>query len=322
METIPFHSTVNQDKYKTPTQVTDPVTQQTQSTATTETVIGKAIVKLEPKHPHPKSKTQLPHLPTIPAEESKEEPETEIEPKFQPEIPEFEPYFQLPNTPDTSHPPPFNLSKMLPPPPTEFIPPPAVRRRKWAKSMINMSAFANIQPQAVKRILWIPNGDRIYLIRCDEDHWHDKKIDGQPWQMTHSSRQGLNGIKKFGTCRGSFICLNDDCPIYTAEWICNKVDFIKEKFGAYSWITLRFTIYNIDRPTWFNVVLDPILFLCLFNLLLHTISTINIITPKGTTAKITSNATRSISQVSITRPKFHGYLPLSFLCTSLLLILQ
>ena len=186
METIPFHSIVNQDKSKTPSQATDPVTQQTQLTATTETVIGKAIVKLEPKHPHPKSKTQLPHLPTIPEEEPKEEPETEIELKFQPEIPEFEPYFQLPNTPDsttpnTSHPSPFNLLKILPSAPTEFIPPPAVCRRKWAKPTINMSAFANIQPQAVERILWIPDGDHIYLIRCDEDHWHDKQIDGQPW---------------------------------------------------------------------------------------------------------------------------------------------
>ena len=167
METIPFHSIVNQDKSKTPTQATDPVTQQTQLTATTETVIGKAIVKLEPKHPHPKSKTWLPHLPTIQEEEPKEEPETEIELKFQPEIPEFEPYFLLPNTPDsttpdTSHPSPFNLSKMLPPPLTKFIPPPA---------MINMSAFANVQPKAVERILWIPDGDHIYLIRCDEDHW-------------------------------------------------------------------------------------------------------------------------------------------------------
>ena len=52
--------------------------------------------------------------------------------------------------------------------------------------------------------------------------------------MTQSSHQGLNGIKKFGTCRGSFICLSDDCQIYAAEWICNKVDFVKEKYGAYS----------------------------------------------------------------------------------------
>ena len=35
METIPFNSIVNQDKSKTPTQATDPVTQQTQLTATT-----------------------------------------------------------------------------------------------------------------------------------------------------------------------------------------------------------------------------------------------------------------------------------------------
>ena len=52
--------------------------------------------------------------------------------------------------------------------------------------------------------------------------------------MTKSSCIGLDGIKKFGTCRGSFICLNDDYPIYTAKHIQNRVDFTKEKFGAYS----------------------------------------------------------------------------------------
>ena len=31
-----------------------------------------------------------------------------------------------------------------------------------------------------------------------------------------------------------FICFNDDCPIYTAKHIRSKVDFMKEKFGAYS----------------------------------------------------------------------------------------
>ena len=105
IESIPFHPILNQDKSKTPTPTTDPVTQQTQSTATTKTVIGKAIVKPEPKHPHTKSKTCLPHLPTIPEKEPKE-PETEIELKFQPEIPEFEPDFQLPNNPDSTTPEP------------------------------------------------------------------------------------------------------------------------------------------------------------------------------------------------------------------------
>ena len=168
----------------------------------------------------------MPHLPTIPEEEPKEEPETEIEPKFQPEIPEFEPDFQLTNTPDstTPDPSPFNLSKILPPLTTEFILSPAVCRRKWATSMINMSAFLNIQPEAVERILWIPDGDHIYLIRCDKDHWHDKQIDGQPWQMTKSSCEGLNGIKKLAlaedhsyasTTTAQFIQWNG----FTIRWI-------------------------------------------------------------------------------------------------------
>ena len=82
-----------------------------------------------------------------------------------------------------------------------------------------MGPFSNVTPEVVDRMPWIPDGDHIYLIRCEEDYWHDKQIDGQPWGMTKSSHEGLDGIQKFGTCRGSFICLNDDCPIYTAEHI-------------------------------------------------------------------------------------------------------
>ena len=147
IKSIPFHPIYNPDKSKTPTRTTDPVTQQTQLTATNETVIGNTIVKPEPKHPHTKSKTCLPHLSTS----QKKSPKKNQKLKFQPEIPEFEPDFQLPNSPDSttpepSHPSPFNLPKILPQPLTEFIPPPAVHRRKWAKSTINMSAFANVQP--------------------------------------------------------------------------------------------------------------------------------------------------------------------------------
>ena len=126
------------------------------------------------------------------------------------------------------------LSVILHHPQEEFIPPPAIHRRKWAKSTINMSAFSNVTSEVVDRMLWIPNGDHIYLIRYEEDYWHDKQIDGCPWRMTKSSCKDLEGIKKFGTWKGSFICLNDDCPIYIAEHIRNRVDFTKEKFDAYS----------------------------------------------------------------------------------------
>ena len=124
-------------------------------------------------------------------------------------------------------------------------------------------------------------------------------------------------------CSSNYLSIKCNC--LCTIWYYNQCNTIIEYTRNNSTkqiIILGFTIYNIDRPTWFNILLDPILFLCLFNLLLHTISTINIITPKGTTVKITSNATRSISQVSITRPKFHGYLLLSFLCILLLSILQ
>ena len=175
--------------------------------------------------------------------ETKVEP-TEPKPEFVPEEgfetkvapTEPKPEFTIPYTEDSTtlessmH----QLPLILHCPEEEFIPPPAIHRRKWAKSTINMSTFSNITPEVADRMPWIPDGDHIYIIRCEEDYWHDKQIDGYPWQMKKSSHTGLVGIKKFGACRGSFICLNDDCPIYTAEHIRNRVDFMKENFGAYS----------------------------------------------------------------------------------------
>ena len=44
-----------------------------------------------------------------------------------------------------------------------------------------MSAFSNVTPEVFDRMPWIPDGDHIYIIRCEEDYWHDKQIDGRPW---------------------------------------------------------------------------------------------------------------------------------------------
>ena len=113
--------------------------------------------------------------------EQEKVPEPEFEPKLEPD---FEPQCQVPNTPDntTQEPSKHQLSQILPPQETEFIPPPpAVHQRKWVKSTINMSAFSNVTPEAVDRMPWIPDGHHIYLIRCEEDCWHDKQINGQPW---------------------------------------------------------------------------------------------------------------------------------------------
>ena len=204
-------------------------------------------------HLHPKSKQRLPNLPPLPEPELEPEQQQEFQIKLEPTEPKPEfvpeegfetkveptepkPEFTIPYTEDstTLESSTHQLPLILHCPEEEFIPPPVIHRRKWAKSTINMSAFSNVTPEVVDRIPWIPDGDHIYIIRCEEDYWHDKQIDGHPWRMTKSSCTSLVGIKKFGACRGSFICLNDDCSIYTAEHIRNRVDFTKENFGAYS----------------------------------------------------------------------------------------
>ena len=220
MESIPFHPIITQATpatqatpvtqaspvtQATPVTQASPVTQATpvtQAAETTQATKTTQAAETTQNHPHAKSKHRLPNLPQL--------------------EPDFEPHFQVPNT------------QILPPKETEFIPPPAVHQRKWWKSTINMSAFSNITPEVVDRMPWIPDWDHIYLIRFEEDYWHDKQIDGQPLLMSKSSHEGLDGIKKFGTYRGSFICVNDDCPISTVEHTQNRVDFTKEKFGAYS----------------------------------------------------------------------------------------
>ena len=57
---------------------------------------------------------------------------------------------------------------------------------------------------------WDANGNSIYLIPTTEEYWHDKQLDGRHWIFTTSSKKGLNGICKFGTCQGSLICMNPE----------------------------------------------------------------------------------------------------------------
>ena len=62
---------------------------------------------------------------------------------------------------------------------------------------------------------------------------------------------------------------------------------------------------------WLATLLDLTLFLRLCDLSLQSNSTTNIITPRGTTEKIINNDTKSVSQVSIPRPKSQNGLPSS-----------
>ena len=77
---------------------------------------------------------------------------------------------------------------------------------KGQKSYLNLGLFSEVEPEVVDHMPWAVQGNKIFSIRCSEDYWHDKQLDGYHWKFTKSSRKGLDGIRKFGTCHGLF-CL-------------------------------------------------------------------------------------------------------------------
>ena len=107
-----------------------------------------------------------------------------------------------------------------------------------------MSAFSNVTPEVVDRMPWIPDGDHIYIIRCEEDYWHDKQIDGCPWRMMKSSCTGLVGIKKFGAAEdlssaSMMIAKYTQLNTLETEWISQK------KILAHIHVPTAKYLYNI-----------------------------------------------------------------------------
>ena len=74
----------------------------------------------------------------------------------------------------------------------------------------------------------------IYMLFLLWKFWHDKQIDGSHWTFTTCSKKGLDGKRKFGTCQGSLICMNPQCPVFKTEQICNQIDFGKHEFEGHA----------------------------------------------------------------------------------------
>ena len=72
------------------------------------------------------------------------------------------------------------------------------------------------------------------LLPTMEEFWHDKQIDGRHWTFTTSYKKGLDGKRKFGTCQGSLICMNPQCPVFKTEQIRNQIDFVKHEFEGHA----------------------------------------------------------------------------------------
>ena len=70
--------------------------------------------------------------------------------------------------------------------------------------------------------------DQKYQIECEEDEFIDKAKDGRWFDMHTSSRKGLIGKRKAGTCQGSLMCENNTCPKLLSEGIPNTNEFTKD----------------------------------------------------------------------------------------------
>ena len=104
-------------------------------------------------------------------------------------------------------------------------------KAKGHKSYLNLGLFSGVEPEIVDQIPWLVQGNRIFTIKCSEDYWHDKQLDGCHWKFTKSSHKGLDGVTKFGTCQGYFICKNNKCTKYTTEQVQNTIDFQRDFKG-------------------------------------------------------------------------------------------
>ena len=107
-------------------------------------------------------------------------------------------------------------------------------RRRRQRNHIDNFLFRKVEPEVVEKIPWEIDGNVIYKVESTEDYWLDAMHDGRWWHTVDSSRKGLNGQRKFSTCKGSFVCENDNCPKITTEGVQNTADFLRVKSGGYT----------------------------------------------------------------------------------------
>ena len=72
--------------------------------------------------------------------------------------------------------------------------------------------FNSVQPTFVNRLPDNIDGTSLFKIKIKDHMWHAVTGDKRHFRMLTSSREGFYGERRIGTCKGSFVCNNSQCP--------------------------------------------------------------------------------------------------------------
>ena len=126
-------------------------------------------------------------------------------------------------------------------------------------------------PELIDAVPLDIDGTQFYRIKANKNEWHKVTRDLRHFNMVTSSREGFNGERRIGTCQGSFICNNDQCPFVLTShnaapnrvsWryvrgrrtlrVCNICDQVAQREGCgarkvieYDYGTHMATVYHL-----------------------------------------------------------------------------
>ena len=80
-----------------------------------------------------------------------------------------------------------------------------------------VNIFRNVEPKCVNFLPPNINGNKYYLVKCTEKDLTKKTQDRRWFYMRTSSKKGLKGIRKVGTCMGSWECRNPSCSFLSTQ---------------------------------------------------------------------------------------------------------
>ena len=91
--------------------------------------------------------------------------------------------------------------------------------------------YSEMEPIEVDRIPGEIDGTCWYRIKCSEKEYTEKTSDLRWFMMRTSSRTGLVGRRKVGSCQGSYICSNKNCSYLSTEGKPNEklFDYLYKK---------------------------------------------------------------------------------------------